>query len=335
MKTICFAILLALTSAVPLSARAQTNPKLDLRDGDRVVFVGSTLLEREQEGGYIETMLVRHFPGKRVVFRNVAYSGDTVSGEARGLCTGWSTFETPQQGLNRLRKIIAEIKPTVLIVNYGMNESFNGPPKLDDFVAGLGMLLDMLAADATDGEGRGLRQVLLLSPNYHEDLGRPLPDPSEHNKDLKLYRDAIGALAAKRGCTFVDLFTLTQDLAKTQRLTGNGIHLTPYGYWRLAQSLEKELGLLSDNAMLPAPPSPSDERTAAADREASSQQVEKLRQLIVEKNFDFFNYFRPENDSYILSFRKKEQGRNAVELPQFKPLAEDKDRQIAELSVLH
>ena len=82
--------------------------------------------------------------GKHITFRNVAYSGDTVSGEARGLCTGWSTFESPQQGQNRLRKIIRELKPTVLIVNYGMNESFNGPEKLPDFVSGLKMLLDML-----------------------------------------------------------------------------------------------------------------------------------------------------------------------------------------------
>src|SRR5260221_13367356 len=77
--------------------RAQ--PKLDLVDGDRIVFVGSTLIEREQQAGYIETMLVSRFPGKHLMFRNVGYSGDTVSGEALGLCTGWSTFESPEQRL--------------------------------------------------------------------------------------------------------------------------------------------------------------------------------------------------------------------------------------------
>ncbi len=33
-------------------------------------------------------------------------------------------------------------------------------------------------------------RIVLLSPLRHEDLGRPLPDPAEHNKNLRLYRDA-------------------------------------------------------------------------------------------------------------------------------------------------
>ena len=62
-------------------------------------------------------------------------------------------------------------------------------------------------------------------------------------------------------------------------------------------------------------------------------QAEQLRKLIVAKNFDFFNYWRPENDTYILGYRKGEQGRNAVELPQFKPLVEAKEKEIARLRV--
>src|SRR5690348_31547 len=127
---------------------AESSFKLDLRDGDRVVFLGGALIEREQIGGYIETMLTTRFPKQNVVFWNLGYSGDTVSGDARGLCTGWSTFESPEQGLNRLRKIFREISPTVLIVNYGMNESFGGPQKLEDFIAGYNKLLDMLESDA-------------------------------------------------------------------------------------------------------------------------------------------------------------------------------------------
>lgn len=248
------------------------------------------------------------------------------------MCTGWSTFETPEQGLNRLRKIIREIKPTVLIVNYGMNESFNGPAKLADFTSGLNMLLDMLTEDAKDGGASGVRQVILLSPNFHEDLGRPLPDPAEHNKNLKLYSDGIAELAGKRGYTFVNLFSITEKLAKSEHLTGNGIHLTAAGFWRAATAIEEGLGFSprEQGKTLPPPPAPGDTKPDASPGVA---QAEQLRQLIVAKNFDFFNYFRPENDSYILSFRKREQGRNAVELPQFKPLAEEKDRQIAELSV--
>ena len=62
-------------------------------------------------------------------------------------------------------------------------------------------------------------------------------------------------------------------------------------------------------------------------------QTETLRKLIVAKNFDYFNYQRPDNDSYILAFRKREQGKNAVEIPQFLPLVEEKEKQIAALRV--
>ena len=79
-----------------------------------------------------------------------------------------------------LLKIFREISPTVLIANYGMNESFNGLEKLADFVAGYNKLLDILETDAKgNGSASGFRQVVLLSPNFHEDLGRPLPDPAD------------------------------------------------------------------------------------------------------------------------------------------------------------
>ena len=387
---------------------AERQPPLQLQDGDRVAFVGSALLEREQVGGYIETMLITAFPDKNVTFRNLAYSGDTVAGDARGLCTGWSTFESADQGFNRLRKITAEVQPTVLIVNYGMNESFAGPAGVEGFIAGYNRMIDMLtsAARGKDGKGAAPRQVVLLSPNYHEDLGRPLPDPTDHNRNLELYSKAIADLAAKRGYMFVDLYTITRDAGRATPLTSNGIHLTPFGYWRTAISLEEAMGLpmhrwsvsidarsgqsqadgtsVSDvkahtsglemecaDELLPIPSAPENSPSAAipeaqrvlkvtglapgnyelkagdqvmahgtADQWVAGvhisggpmeKQVEQLRSLVIQKNFDFFNYWRPENDSYILSFRKHEQGKLAVELPEFKPVAKAKEDEIARL----
>jgi len=60
-------------------------------------------------------------------------------------------------------------------------------------------------------------------------------------------------------------------------------------------------------------------------------QEEKLRKVVIAKNAEYFNFWRPENDTYILGYRNHEQGQNAVELPRFRPLAEQKDAQIARL----
>jgi lysophospholipase L1-like esterase len=62
-------------------------------------------------------------------------------------------------------------------------------------------------------------------------------------------------------------------------------------------------------------------------------QEEHLRKLVIAKNAEYFNFWRPENDTYILGYRNHEQGQNAVELPRFRPLAEQKDAQIAKLRV--
>ncbi|HWE00880.1 MAG TPA: SGNH/GDSL hydrolase family protein [Tepidisphaeraceae bacterium] len=411
------AVFCTATLVRPLIAAAAASPKLDLNDGDRVAFLGNTFVEREQKADYIEAMLISHFPGKNIAFRNLGYSADTATGEARGLCAGWTQFEAPDKAFERLRKLVAEFKPTVLLINYGMTESFFGPEKLPEFVANYNKMLDALSAAAG-----GSPRLVLMSPNYHEDLGKPLPDPSAHNKNLRIYSDAIGKIAAQRGALFIDLMALTERAGKSPDepfLTWNGIHLTPYGYWRVALDIERSLGLsprywhikveaggavddaagtkLSDvkvqgdalrfsatddllavtampkdplnltggfavESPLPLPAEAKrtvivnglkpgtyelkagNEILASGTHDAwargidvkagpAGRQAEELRAALIAKDFDYFNYQRPDNDSYIFAFRKREQGRNAVEIPQFLPLVEEKEKQIASLRV--
>ncbi|HXE54507.1 MAG TPA: SGNH/GDSL hydrolase family protein [Tepidisphaeraceae bacterium] len=63
------------------------------------------------------------------------------------------------------------------------------------------------------------------------------------------------------------------------------------------------------------------------------EQEEQLRKLVITKNFDFFNYWRPENDTYIFGYRKHEQGRNAVEIPKFEAMVPASEAKIAKLRV--
>jgi lysophospholipase L1-like esterase len=63
------------------------------------------------------------------------------------------------------------------------------------------------------------------------------------------------------------------------------------------------------------------------------KQIERLRRLITTKNELFFNRHRPQNETYLFLFRKHEQGNNAVEIPQFDPLIESKEHEIADARV--
>lgn len=200
-----------------------------LRDGDRVVLIGSTLIEREQRYGYWETALTRRYPDKSITFRNLGWSGDTVFGDAR------AGFGTQADGFRHLKEHVLALKPTVIFIGYGTNESFDGPKGLPRFVKGLETLLDAFASTKA--------RIVLLPPLKQEKLGAPLPDPMENNKNLRLYADAIRDVAKKRGHHFVDLYELLgKDVDKGHPLTDNGIHMTAWGYWRSAIVLERALG---------------------------------------------------------------------------------------------
>jgi hypothetical protein len=390
-------------TAASRAADAPAQPPFELKDGDRVVFVGGTFMERESQFGYIETMLTTRFPDRNVTFRNLGYAGDTVGVEARRICSGWAVFGGPDDGFNRLTKLIQEIKPTVVFAAYGMGESFDGEAKLPEFVAKYNRLLDMLTSNS--GIPAEQVRVVLIGPNYHEKV-EGMPDPAEHNKQIEMYSGAIAGLAKTRNARFVDLCELHRIGISRPGMhspwTSNGIHPTVVGNAMMAQSIESSLfgsgsikvmvnvdgdkvtatgakvvsskrtdRVLKVEVTLPrlCAPSVMDgestvfpsgavltvrglpegsyrftfgdgsmEGLSAADLVrgmpiAETKQVDDLRKLIVAKNFDYFNYFRPQNDTYILGYRKKEQGRNAVEIPQFKPLVEAKEKEIAKLRV--
>jgi hypothetical protein len=420
-----------LLAVTPLATPAQagepaaTQPAakaFELLDGDRVVFLGGTFFEREAKWGYIETALTSRFPDRNVTFRNLGYAGDTVRCEARTVCEGWANFGPPQEGFDRLKTLIGEIKPTVVFVAYGMGESFEGEKALPQFVADYDKLLDMLT-EASGGKPR----FVLIGPNYHEDLGRPLPEPKEHNRLLKLYSQAVWKIAVDRGGRYIDLSGKIGSRLDRQvgvgdwagHLTDDGIQLTQIGYIKTSEVIEDELGYarrswdvdvnavhgtgkaqgadlailksggggvkfrLTDRLLPFAAPAgivdtkyfangapgldghiqitglaaghyvleANDKKvfgTLTVDSEQlakgidplpfgqympDTEQADQLRQLIVAKNADYFNNWRHENDTYILGYRKHEQGKNAVEFPEWVKLAEEKDKEIARLRV--
>src|SRR5262249_32919598 len=190
-------LLLLLALAMGTTNIAGAAEPFTLTSGDRVVFLGNTLIEREQRDGYWETALTRRFPKAAVTFRNLGWSGDTVWGDAR------AGFGTRADGFKHLKEHVLALKPSVLIVAYGGNEAFDGPAALPRFVEGLNALLDALSPTKAP--------LVLLSPLRQEDLGRPLPNPQAHNKDARLYADAIREVAKKRSGLFVDLFELVSD----------------------------------------------------------------------------------------------------------------------------
>jgi lysophospholipase L1-like esterase len=300
---------------LPSRAGQEPEPPFELKDGDRVALIGATFIEREQQYGFVELTLTTRWPDRRIVFRNLGWSGDNVAGESRLYFGTYRGTTTRQEGLDHLFKTLELFRPTVVFAAYGSNEAFEGKTGLAKFVDGYNHLLERL-------EKTGAR-IVLLAPVKQENLGPPFPDPAERNRNLDLYAAAIRQLAAKRDCRFVDLFHSLDKLKKPGlSLTDDGMHLTETGYFFGALAIEAGLGLSG--------PQSAESAAPTGGRVRLSEEADALRQLIIEKDRFFFHRYRPQNDTYLRGFREYEQGNNAVEIPQFDPLVGEKDRQITE-----
>ena len=237
---------------------------LKLEKGDHVCIIGNTLADRMQQHGWLETLIHQRFPQHELVFRNLGFSGDEVTLRLRS-----KNFGTPEQHL-------AFNKADVILVMFGYNESFAGPAGVEKFAQALDKnVKEMLGRQYN---GKGAPRVVLFAPLAHEDLkSADLPDGVENNRNLKLYAEAIGKVAAANGAPFVDLFTISQGAyAKAAKpLTINGVHLSEAG--------DRALAPLIVEALFPG---------AGASPKADDATLAKVQAAVLDKNFHWYNRYR-------------------------------------------
>ena len=289
----------ATAQAAPQKRPAARQP-FEFKDADRVVLLGGTFIERAQRYGWVETELQLASPGKKISFRNLGWSGDTVWAESRGI------FDAPSVGYARMIEQVREMRPTVILMNYGSNEAFKGPAGIDSFLEQYERLINDLSVTNA--------QIVLLSPIPQFKMSAPLPDPARINGLTKQYVDAIRDFASEQQLGFVDLWT--EHLKATgagHGLSDDGIHLNRDGYRLAATILAKQLL--------------GQESGRKADNESLNVIVEKT----IDKNRMYFHRWRPQNVTYLFGFRKHEQGNNAKEVAEFEPIVQEMDAQIFDL----
>ncbi len=293
--------------AFPLT-RVHAAP-LELRDGDRIAFLGNSFFEQALDHGYLETSLTLRHPDRQLIFRNLGWDGDTVFGHSRTGGRRRATFGDPAEGFSRMIAHLDALDPTVIFIAYGRNESFHGESGVDSFREGLERLLDEA--------GGNKRRFILLAPTPAErGFGTELPLSRKRaadyitarNKTLRTYRDVIATVAEAGGHHFVDLFSAL-EMSKS-RYSANGIHPSPEGYRRIAK-------LLATSLELPEP---------AID--LGSKAAETLRRTIVKKNTLYYHRWRPRNDAFVYGERKSEQKPAQSEPEQFEPFVAAREEEI-------
>jgi glucose/arabinose dehydrogenase/azurin/lysophospholipase L1-like esterase len=202
---------LAAASFVALSAGAA----IPLENGSTLLFYGNSLVERLSEQGEMEAWIQLANPDGDLHFRSLAWTGDEVGNRQRA--EGYA---------EHLKNLIAQWPAKVVVLGFGMNESFAGSQGVDAFKNQLVVLLKQLARQHS-----GARFVL-LGPTAVEAGASPAGvDAGARNLDISLYSKAIADVAKAHQAEFVDLFTETEAAfaQATELLTSNGLHLNTRG----------------------------------------------------------------------------------------------------------
>ena len=94
---------------------------------------------------------------------------------------------------------VRDLKPTVIMLNYGGNEAFNGPDYIDTFIKQYVKLLNDLSSTKA--------RLVLVSPLPLLNAGPPLPNLDSHNAVRKQFVAAVQQLADDRSLYFVDMWS--------------------------------------------------------------------------------------------------------------------------------
>ncbi|WP_437193984.1 PVC-type heme-binding CxxCH protein [Planctomicrobium sp. SH527] len=288
---LCLAAVCMWHSIMPHSGSAAE--PLTFNQGDKIVVIGNTLAERQQYYNNFETLLHARFPDKQLVYRNLGWSGDSI------------TLRLRSQDFQDHGHTLIDHQPNVIFAFFGYNESFAGEAgipafkqELEKFLAGLKQLkypthtypVGKFEPNEQDkqGEVKVAPRIILFSPIANEDLpGTGVKAATRNNKNIALYVGAMEKVAAKADVQFVNLFQPTEPLlddSKTQ-LTINGCHLTDAGDEALAKILDQEL--------------------FGTPVKTAPEALKAIKKEITEKNKQFFYDYRAVNGYYIYGGRKK------------------------------
>jgi lysophospholipase L1-like esterase len=241
-------------AAILLSAaRAGSAQDFFLKKGDVVVMMGDSITEQRLYSTYVEIWSQTRFPQYNLVFRNVGIGGDTSGG-----------------GNGRFKRDVLTHKPTVLTVDFGMNDGgYIWPGKIQeiknpktkevtkkeftaaDVDARLKNYLKGQQGIADQAKAAGIR-VAWITPQPVE--SKPGDAFEKYNDTLEKFSMGLGDIAKSNGGLFVDQFhpywavvKKARDAGEKGRITGgDAVHPGSPGQALMAASILKALNFPRD-----------------------------------------------------------------------------------------
>lgn len=273
--------------------------QLSVKDGDRIVIIGSGMASRMNHFNHFETELFLRFPDKKISIRNMGDEGNTpgfrphpgrnqeqqyafpgakelLPPELQAGSGPRGHFETPDQWLTRLGA-------DTIIAFFGYNSSFGGPSDLPRYKKELEAFIRHTLSQKYNG--KTIPQLAIVSPTAAQDLSDKfsVPNGATLNRNLDLYVKATREVAAANGALFVDAFSPSKNWGAD--LTVDGALFNDAGYQKLAPVLAD--GLFGKS---------SGSKVDQAKRSA-------VHAAVKEKNFTWLNDFKIPNGVHVYGRR--------------------------------
>ncbi len=205
--------------------------KLDLRDGDSLVFLGDSITHQRLYTQYVEDFLYTRFPDRRLKLHNAGVGG----------AKAWDALE-------RFDRDVAAYQPKYVTVLLGMNDgryqSYNEEiwqTYHDDMTTLVNKLVEIGATP------------ILMTPTMYDSraaLARKRKPAENYNSVLAYYGTWLRELAVKNGYGFVDMWGPLNNLTLGQRKTNpdftmikDAVHPDPPGQLVMAYAIIEDMGL--------------------------------------------------------------------------------------------
>ncbi|MEI7899509.1 MAG: SGNH/GDSL hydrolase family protein [bacterium] len=242
----CFA------AAILASVVRAVEPSFFLRGGDRVVFLGDSITEQKLYTTYIEAYTVTRFPKETFNFWNSGWGGDTAWLRMRSFPDEKALFAAEGEAQQKLieaavdgplKRDVISFKPTVVLINFGMNDHNYEAFREDIFKAYVRSQAHLVKSLSTNGS-----RVALLTPQPLEPRSGD-PSCDARNKALRRFAGGLKELAAKEGATFVNQFDPYMAIMRRAHALdagaciggGDEIHPGPAGHTLMAAMILKQL----------------------------------------------------------------------------------------------
>lgn len=204
---------------------AQAEPAtFPLKQNDLVVMLGDSITAQHLHTNYIEAYCVTRFPKWNLRFRNSGVGGHTIG-----------------TGLARFDYDVANWKPTVVTVEFGMNDLGGGAASVPNYTKNIPLLPERIKAI-------NARPIFLTASPVNDGTGST--DKGGRNEGLHLGALAVVEYSNEHGIPVADQFHALADLWKTNaakgaekvNLTGDPVHPGGPGQLTMAYACLTGLG---------------------------------------------------------------------------------------------